>query len=364
MADQSIRSLFYSAERQRKDIEQSWDSNTATYQQNLAAAIATYEECLQLSDRLSLFSPNETLEDITSGDLQYLQINYRLAELILRVSSTSRNSILQKARDSFEKYLNLLDQYKILSTMEKKLYDAYTEAPTTFSTISTTDPNARRGAKIANFQAEKELKQRLEFLAQNPAYLQNDDLAIRELHLANLSLCTHNTFQSLESLNRELDVLAMAPPPPSTPGLSTLSFDSRERNGSHDLSSLEIQDGYSDRLDRRDLLSANNKGPILSSEGKPLRPFTLLDSRQTLKDGVFKPGHNLPTMTIDEYLEEERARGGIIDGGGAQSGVVAEVDEDDYAKGEEETVKARSWDDYVEANPKYFFFIEHIMAFH
>jgi hypothetical protein len=70
MAEQSIKSLFSSAERQRKDIESSWDSNTTTYQQNLAAAIATYEDCLKLADRLSLFSPNETLEDLTSGDLQ------------------------------------------------------------------------------------------------------------------------------------------------------------------------------------------------------------------------------------------------------------------------------------------------------
>jgi TAP42-like family len=70
MAEQSIKSLFSSAESQRKDIEASWDSNTATYQQNLAAAIATYDDCLKLADRLSLFSPNETLEDLTTGDLQ------------------------------------------------------------------------------------------------------------------------------------------------------------------------------------------------------------------------------------------------------------------------------------------------------
>jgi hypothetical protein len=74
MAERSIKSLFSSAERQRKDIEASWDSNTATYQQNLAAAISTYEDCLKLADRLSLFSPNETLEDLTSGDLQYVSI--------------------------------------------------------------------------------------------------------------------------------------------------------------------------------------------------------------------------------------------------------------------------------------------------
>jgi immunoglobulin-binding protein 1 len=71
MAEQSIRSLFDSAERQRKEIEASWDNNTVTYQQNLVAAISTYEDCLKLADRLSLFSPNETLDDLTSGDIQY-----------------------------------------------------------------------------------------------------------------------------------------------------------------------------------------------------------------------------------------------------------------------------------------------------
>lgn len=57
-------------------------------------------------------------------------------------------------------------------------------------------------------------------------------------------------------------------------------------------------------------------------------------------------------MTIDEYLEEERARGGIIEGGGAASGLSPEPDEDNYEKGDAEMYKAREWDEFVEANPK------------
>ncbi|KAI9053194.1 hypothetical protein LZ554_003460 [Drepanopeziza brunnea f. sp. 'monogermtubi'] len=347
MADQSIKSLFARAEQQRKDIEASWDSNTAVYQQNVASAIATYDECLKLADRLSLFSPNETLEDITSGDLQYLLINYRLADLILRVSSKNRKGTLQQAREAYERYLSLLDHYEILTGAEKKLYNAYTEYPTTFSTINNSDPNARRATKIANFKLEKELKQKLEVAAKNPAYLQNDDDAIRQLQLANIALCTHTTFQSLESLNLECQVLAMAPPtPPSGP--EALERDYRERMGLRD----KDESSSSDRLDRRDMLSSANKGPILSAGGKPLRPFTLLDSRQTVKEGVFKSGHNLPTMTIDEYLEEERARGGIIEGGGEASGLIPEPDEDNYEKADQETMKAREWDEFTEANAK------------
>ncbi len=139
----------------------------------------------------------------------------------------------------------------------------------------------------------------------------------------------------------------LATAPPSQPeGPEALERDYRERMGMR-----QKEDGM-DRLENRRDISAANTGPILSSGGKPLRPFTLLDSRQSLKAGVFRPGHNLPTMTIDEYLEEERARGGIIEGGGEASGIIAEPDEDNYEKGDEETMKARHWDEFVEANPK------------
>ena len=83
-----------------------------------------------------------------------------------------------------------------------------------------------------------------------------------------------------------------------------------------------------------------------------MRPFTLLDTRQRMQAGVFRPDHSLPTMTIDEYLEEERRRGGMIEGGGPQSGVQPEPDEDDMDKADQETMKARAWDEFVEANPK------------
>lgn len=71
-----------------------------------------------------------------------------------------------------------------------------------------------------------------------------------------------------------------------------------------------------------------------------------------MRNGVFRPDHNLPTMTIDEYLEEEKRRGGIIDGGGEQSGVPAEPDEDDLQRADAETMKAREWDEFKEENPK------------
>lgn len=117
---------------------------------------------------------------------------------------------------------------------------------------------------------------------------------------------------------------------------------------------IRLGDDYSERLDLSlSQLSIKGKaGPILSKDGKPLKPFTLLDNRQTVRDGVFRPDHSLPTMTIDEYLVEEKRRGGIIEGGGEQSGRLVEPDEDDLDKADMETMKAREWDDFTESNPK------------
>jgi immunoglobulin-binding protein 1 len=118
--------------------------------------------------------------------------------------------------------------------------------------------------------------------------------------------------------------------------------------------SSDPQDGYSERLDGPVTMGGLGRrgGPLLSSSGKPLQPFTLTDKRTQLRQGVFKPGHSLPTMSIDEYLEEERRRGGIIDGAGNNDAPQPELDEDNIALVDEATMKAREWDEFVEANPK------------
>ena len=113
------------------------------------------------------------------------------------------------------------------------------------------------------------------------------------------------------------------------------------------------QKGYSERLDPpiSQLLKPGDFGALLSKDGKPLQPFVLTSRRSQLQQGVFRPGHNLPTRTIEEYLEEEKRRGGIIQRAG-QQGTDREIEEDDLSKADEETMKARAWDEFKEENPR------------
>jgi len=74
MADEphTLRAVFASAETKRKELGSSWDTNATSYQDKLQAAISQYQQCLQLTDTVAMFSSNESLEDISTNDLQYV----------------------------------------------------------------------------------------------------------------------------------------------------------------------------------------------------------------------------------------------------------------------------------------------------
>lgn len=351
----SLKSVFARAEERRLALEGAFEVTDPNYREVLSNAVDDYVECLDLISQLRIFSPNESLEDLSTSDLPYLLVHYHLAELIQKIPSKSpseRTQLLDRSRSCYERFLAALDSYSLLEPQYSKMFEAYTEDPVIFSTTPS-DPAARRNSKIANFKAEQALKQKLAFLRRNPGYgdmdaedgLGGDEEIVRQVHLANLALSVHITFQQLESLNREADILAQAPEP-LLPQASTVEEDERRRR------ETLREDGLSDRLDRPFKRLQSFNGPLLSKEGKPLQPFTITGSRQDLAQQVFRPGHNLPTMSIDEYLEEEKRRGGIIEGGGEASWHRPEPDEDDIEKADEETMKARAWDEFVEANPK------------
>ena len=80
----------------------------------------------------------------------------------------------------------------------------------------------------------------------------------------------------------------------------------------------------------------------------------MITKREALQKQVFRPGHNLPTMTIEEYLDLEIARGNVLSGGTYvyrnlihREPQTTQIDEDS----EEATYKARQWDAFKDDNP-------------
>lgn len=144
------------------------------------------------------------------------------------------------------------------------------------------------------------------------------------------------TANALESLLQEKELL-QAPPMPEAPDAPT---------------------DTTWRLDPS-WTSPASDAPLLSESGRPLRPFTIVPKREQLKSEVFRPSHRLPTMSIDEYLEEETRRGRILPSTDkdaptprAQRQVESEQDGTRTADEAEEAARQEAiyWDAYTESH--------------
>ncbi|SNX87817.1 related to TAP42 - component of the Tor signaling pathway [Melanopsichium pennsylvanicum] len=132
---------------------------------------------------------------------------------------------------------------------------------------------------------------------------------VRQYLLALLNLHTLRNAQLITSASQEHELLGSIPPPPPTQTHSSSS-----RQSGSDASNAEW------RLDRGPTSSLPTTGALMAPGGKVLRPFTITNkSRAELNSEVFRSGYRLPTMSIDEYLEEEQRRGNILQGGGQAS---------------------------------------------
>ncbi len=218
------------------------------------------------------------------------------------------------AQEYYKSFLSLLDSYSILPAEPKKA----------------TTPADIRAAKIAEFKLQKTLNAKISELESRL-----DDEDLRSWSLASIELAAINTRQNLNSIQRELDIIACRPPQP--------------------LLTTEPEAPNPDRLDRIPTSGLPKSGPLLSGEGKVMRPFILTSKREQFAQGVFKPDHSLPTMSVDEYLTEEIQRGGILgpedDDSKKQRDRVTSGREEEEEE-DRETEKKREWDEYVESHAK------------
>ncbi|KAK1236400.1 Type 2A phosphatase-associated protein 42 [Marasmius sp. AFHP31] len=355
---------------------------------------SSIQDLLSLQSRiagLSLFSPNETLGDISTRDLIYLLVPFVLSEVQGRVKTTEREDrleSLEKSQRYLKSFLDLLENYHVIPEDEVALYQQ--------KASSVANPASRRELKIKQYQKEKDLRARIEAVRKrrNQQKLQTEfpndfdliasllpstassqtdeqedeedsqtESILREATLLLIRLCFAQAHSQLQSMDQELELLRTAPPriaPPPRP-----AEDSQEAR--KDKQNANEQDMW--KLDAPAVSGGpDGKGPLMDSAGRPLRPFTILPSgaadRARLQAQVFRPDHNLPTMSIDEYLEVERQRGKFISGGGPASEAALTTSEqlaldsemDGTREGEEKAEAKRqkdeNWAVFTDENPR------------
>merc|ERR1712000_632835 len=192
------------------------------------------------------------------SEMPFMLTAYHMAELMERAPGHNKPSErvqhLKKTKRIYDLFLNLVESYDLVEPPYSKLLDRHREEDDDFGVVPRgMDMSAKRDTKIAAFKAEKQLKDKLEALRQNPRYLQNgDEEVIREVYLTNVAYRIHKTFHALDSINREIDLLKAVPDEPE-PRVK------------------EIEERDDDtRLDRPMRMKPGTGGPLLSKAGKPL----------------------------------------------------------------------------------------------
>ncbi|KAG0265498.1 hypothetical protein DFQ27_000577 [Actinomortierella ambigua] len=341
MSDPSLAQLFQKGELTFLDLQSSTLPSTSDeYQAQVTLAIGNFERSAALIRQLSLFSDNEFLEDISTKDLRYLLTEYYLGELFLKRVSKDRLDDLVKAKEHFDHFIHQCETHDILAAADKKyLEEIAAKAPK--------DAATRRGEKIARFKREKDMKQRIEEYHKTIGSIRGSGLEgeldpdledqYRDFVLLHLQFSIFQTTEQLVSIGQEKEMVEQ--------------LLERQKSQQHDsrAAGRSAQDQRDARVDDRRIYDA--AGPLMDPQGRPLRPFVITNRRTELMKGVFRPGHNLPTMSIDEYLQQEHERGNVLSGG-TEEPKKKEIDDNDEEAIDAQTYKDRAWDDFKDANPK------------
>lgn len=314
------------------------------YQALVAQALKSFNKCKEFVYKLSLYSDNESREDISTNDIKYLSVEYFMGQLTEKSQRLARLDTIKLAIDYYFKYLKDLKNYGLLDkVLSKRIQDTVSTGKITLRDIKSSDPSTMRAEKIERFKKGKELEQKIASLSSSA-----DDEVIREIQFARLEVLAIEAVSALDMLNTELDMVSRFPPP----GSVSLAQHSAMEDSDDRTEKKEFAKSYTDKVEAR---LTSKDVPLLTKDGKINRPFTIVSSkREQLQRKVMGTGQYLPTMSVEEYLEEEMKRGGIIQGGGPSSKKDDEdsESESDEEKEDEKTYKARQWDEFVEANPK------------
>ncbi|KAJ1974803.1 Type 2A phosphatase-associated protein 42 [Dimargaris verticillata] len=316
----SLGQLFQTGRQQAQEIQSS----------SLSFRDPDYQ---RMVEHLALFSANETIDDVTTAHLPYILVQAYLGQVVVRLAGQDRKSLLLRARAYYTHFYHLCDDYGLVADEDKAHFKAIEE------NISFNAARARED-NIARYKRQKETTQKLQTLEEKltQAALNNQDPedAQREHTLLLIDSHVQQCLQELQFIQDELKILAMRGAQPPT---SATDVD-------HDRLDMDRDRG---RLTER-------TGPLLSDKSQVRRPFVITNKREELRAGVFKPSWRLPTMSVDQYLELERERGGIIEGGGQGPSEdngerEAQLDADEQAQ-DAETMKQRQWDDFKDDNPR------------
>ena len=345
-------------------------------------------------DSAGVFSRGETKDDIATRDLRYLLTHHYVAELASRARAADpalrlRNVV--EAKEAHAAFLALCERHEALTataaaTLERERErDAADSAPSSDPSLdpssafarTSSDPAADRAAKVARFKRSRAIRERLEALdsrrverrraalaeadwddedpegARDGAAAAEDDADDRERWLLLLEAAVDASLDARATLDAECEMLRRR---------DELEARRKEGEGMRDRSAPRGGGTGAGNYVIGPGGSVAPLGPLVGeareslmrqlAAARGLPPHA--GDRAAIARGVFRPGHILPTMTIEEAGEMEyreltertaRERARAEARAKEEAGLSAEERE------ARALAKARAWDEFKDDNP-------------
>lgn len=261
-------------------------------------AIPLLESVQRDAIALSLFSSNETIEDVSTKSISFLAVENFLAVALTNLpvapgKMAERKAHILRSLDLWSAFLGRLERLELLSIEEVREYHELMEE------VDISKPMAApsRDSKIAKFKAGQQVKKEMEHLKALRERRQRFDLDADE------EVDGHDE----ESLDRDVALKELAMH--KIDALDNWSQTKRELPMVEMMAKMEEERRGTDSHRG----SAANQDQRPRPSGKPLQVTRITKDavgqlqikREEVRSKVFRPGWNQPTMSLEELGERE-----------------------------------------------------------
>ncbi|GLV45768.1 Two A-associated protein of 42kDa [Carabus blaptoides fortunei] len=249
-------------------------TNSSEVQANVKRAMGLFEKATKLASLAGLFSVNESIDEVSTSDLQYMLMPALLGTLSLKITNGDRKEIVDVAEIYFKDFLQRCNDYGLSDYTFKDAQASSSNQVANMSELAQLSGMVHtRHNKIQRFKEQKELQSKLNDLKLNMANKNVDDEIKRQYILTMVKIFIFKSIEELDSIEMEKPMLAH----------------------------MEL------------MKNSDNAAKVVKKEpvrSKPLRPVII--TKDDVQKAVFGLGYpSLPTLTVKEFYDQ-RVRDGVF----------------------------------------------------
>lgn len=355
-------------------------SNDPSLQGDLDRALRLLTRAQSLVRTEHIFSSNEKADDVNTEDLALVLIEFYLGALEQRRQVPRALDRLVLLRNSQGHYAAFLDRCETLGLLKEggTCADELVEWRQRDAGALDTKGDAVRQRKIGRFQREREAQARLAAIEQMVSAAAAakegmsaaveaagcDEEILRERTILHIESSIRQALDDIGSMAQEMEILqhmarmAGGGGPPrvgsgsgsgSASSSASADDDMRTRRGA-EKSAEQVAGG----IEVTHISAASSLGAGNAGNG------SLQMTREVIRGKVLQPGHRLPTQSLEEYADRERAEAIAREERERDAPkpnrrikqLERDGDEDDAKLAEEATYRDRAWDNWKDEHEK------------